>query len=140
MSRNVPFVITTFTTMDFMKRRLLKNKDTTELTTLENAVIGMGSALVGGIVTQPIDVVKTRMMTQAASTAVPYTSALDCVVTVLKTEGWTKLYAGFGQRSVYMCGLWGITFAMNGYMNQRFQQQQLEREEEKKKKSKGNKR
>lgn len=124
VSRNVPFVITTFTTMDFMKKRLLKDRDAAELTTIENLVVGMGSALVGGIVTQPIDVVKTRMMTQAASTAVPYASALDCIVTVAKEEGWRKLYSGFGQRSVYMCGLWGITFAMNGYMNQRLQQQQ----------------
>ena len=132
VSRNVPFVITTFTTMDFMKKKLLQqrnknsNSRATELTTVENLVIGMASALVGGVVTQPIDVVKTRMMTQAASKAVPYSSALDCVVTVLKTEGWQKLYAGFGQRSVYMCGLWGITFAMNGYMNQKLKEQEQE--------------
>jgi len=141
VSRNVPFVITTFTTMDFMKQRILTARrnnnrnnnemSTTELTALENLIIGTGSAFMGGIVTQPIDVVKTRMMTQAASTATPYTSALDCVVTVMKTEGWRKLYSGLGQRSVYMCGLWGITFAVNGYMNQRHMQQQKTSKEEK---------
>ncbi|CAB9508871.1 adenosylmethionine carrier 1, chloroplastic/mitochondrial [Seminavis robusta] len=142
VSRNVPFVITTFTTMDFMKRKLLhrhnnnhnnkKNKKKTHLTTAENLVIGMGSALVGGVVTQPIDVVKTRMMTQAASTAIPYTSALDCVVTIVKKEGFRKLYAGFGQRSVYMCGLWGITFAMNGYVNQKLAEQQQQQQKQQK--------
>ena len=154
VTRNVPFVITTFTTMDFMKERILArrrrrrrqqslgtttkrknsrtindndtdNNDKEQLTTLENFMIGIGSALVGGIVTQPVDVVKTRMMTQAASTAVPYTSALDCVGTILRTEGVLTLYSGFTQRAIYMGGLWGITFALNGYfLRQRQQQQQ----------------
>lgn len=131
VTRNVPFVITTFTTMDFLKARILARREINtnsksnssksaaatkeELTTLENFLIGIGSALVGGIITQPVDVVKTRMMTQAASTAVPYTSALDCLATVVRQEGIKTLYSGFGQRAIYMGGLWGITFALNGY-------------------------
>ena len=90
---------------------------------MENLAVGITSALIAGVVTQPIDVIKTRMMTQAASAATPYTSAVDCALTVVRTEGWRKLYSGFGQRSVYMCGLWGITFAMepimSKYLNER---------------------
>ena len=86
------------------------------LTPAENVGIGIASALIAGLVTQPIDVVKTRMMTQAASTAVPYTSALDCASSILRTEGWRKLYSGFKQRSIYMCGLWGITFGLEPLM------------------------
>jgi hypothetical protein len=52
------------------------------------------------------------MMTQAASNATPYTSALDCASSIIRTESWRKLYSGFGQRAVYMSGLWGITFAL----------------------------
>lgn len=120
VTRNVPFVITTFTAMDAMKKRIIKkrqgnSKGPVNLTTLENFVVGIGSALVGGIVTQPVDVVKTRMMTQAASTAQPYTSALDCLVTMARQEGPLALYSGFPQRAVYMGGLWGIIFALNGY-------------------------
>jgi len=79
----------------------------------------MMSALAAGIVTNPIDFVKTHMMTQAASSAVPYSSALDCVQTVLRIEGVGAFYSGFMQRSVYMCGLWGLTFAINGHLNKK---------------------
>ena len=126
MARNVPFVITTFTVNDYVKTRIMNKKRqqhgkkkaaTVGLSPLENLTIGISSAFLGGIVTNPIDVVKTRMMTQAASNAIPYTNAIDCFVTILKQEGWQKFYSGFKQRSVYMCGLWGITFALKGYMN-----------------------
>ena len=122
MMRNVPFVIITFTSMDILKRRRLANKSNkqqTELSIAENVMIGMSSALLAGIVTHPVDFIKTRMMTQAASDAVPYKNALDCIGTVLKTEGPLRFYSGFPQRSVYMCGLWGITFALNGKLNQK---------------------
>lgn len=130
MSRNVPFVIITFTTMDALKQqRLSKRLKTTKVTTqeqqrteqelsiVENVSIGMLSAFVAATVTNPVDVVKTRMMTQAASNSVPYSSAMDCFKTVLYIEGPATFYAGFKQRSVYMCGLWGITFALNGQFN-----------------------
>ncbi|KAL9191098.1 hypothetical protein ACHAXT_000804 [Thalassiosira profunda] len=121
MSRNVPFVVTTFTSRDVIRSKMLQYKqrrgdEEAWLTPAENVGIGIASALIAGLVTQPIDVVKTRMMTQAASTAVPYTSALDCASSILRTEGWRKLYSGFKQRSIYMCGLWGITFGLEPLM------------------------
>ena len=122
MARNVPFVMTTFTTMDLLKRyRLKRTQDKTNLSTVENVVIGISSALVAGLLTNPMDVVKTRMMTQAASTAVPYSSALDCLVTVVKTEGPLALLSGLKQRSVYMGLLWGMTFALNGAFHEKLQ-------------------
>ena len=128
MGRNVPFVMTTFTTMDLMKRYVLArtNKDKkdnlkTELTAVQNTVVGISSALVAGLLTQPVDVVKTRMMTQAASNAAPYSSAVNCFVTIVRTEGPMTLFSGLKQRSVYMGLLWGMTFALNG----RFQKQMM---------------
>lgn len=118
MARNVPFVMTTFTTMEFLKQRRLQQKpDRTDLNVLEHLSIGMTSALVAGLITQPIDVIKTRLMTQAASTAVPYKNAVDCFVQIIKTEGPLTLYAGMKQRATYMCLLWGITFTLNGKLH-----------------------
>jgi solute carrier family 25 S-adenosylmethionine transporter 26 len=116
MSRNVPFVMTTFMTMELLKNRRLKatNREGEELHLSESIVIGISSAMVGGLLTNPADVVKTRMMTQASSMQVPYKSALDCLSTIVKSEGPLTLYAGLRQRSVYMCSLWGMTFAING--------------------------
>jgi hypothetical protein len=65
----------------------------------------------------PFDVVKTRMMTQAAATgAAPYASVLDCVRTMAATEGLASFYQGLLQRSLYMGPLWAIQFAANGWI------------------------
>mmetsp|Transcript_35518 Transcript_35518/g.54617 ORF Transcript_35518/g.54617 Transcript_35518/m.54617 type:complete len:251 (+) Transcript_35518:689-1441(+) len=129
MARNVPFVMATFVAMDFMKRKRLESNggsssssgdytEKKELSLLENAAIGMSAALAAGLLTQPVDVVKTRMMTQAASNQIPYKSAFDCVGTIVKNEGFFTLYSGLKQRAVYMCGLWGITFSLNSKFQQ----------------------
>lgn len=138
VSRNVPFVVVTFSSRELVKEKILEWKmmkkrlrnsneenvgkktkekeegggEVVKFSALENLAIGITSALIAGVVTQPIDVVKTRIMTQAASNAVPYKNAIDCAFTILRTEGWRKLYSGFAQRSIYMCGLWGITFSL----------------------------
>ena len=118
MLRNVPFVAITFTTMHSIQRRLImRKKEEGSLTTLENIGVGMLSALIAGTITNPVDVVKTRMMTQAASNLAPYNSAIDCFLQISSKEGITAFYSGFRQRSIYMCGLWGITFGLNGYFN-----------------------
>jgi solute carrier family 25 S-adenosylmethionine transporter 26 len=137
--RNVPFVIITFTTMEYFKNHLIRRHNSEKCSTGtvdarrehkeklsigENVAIGMASALVAGIATNPVDVVKTRMMTQAASSAVPYKSALECVSAMLRNESPAAFYAGFPQRSVYMCGLWGITFAVNGWLHSRREDEQ----------------
>ena len=121
MARNVPFVMTCFTTMDMLESQLLRRRpEKKSLSTGETVAVGVAAAFVAGVITNPMDVIKTRLMTQAASTQVPYSSALDCLVTIVRTEGVGTLYAGFRQRSVYMCSLWGMTFALNGRFRQMF--------------------
>lgn len=129
VTRNVPFVVITFTSMDLLKRYRLKyktkqqqqedkgNGSTLKAPTLsvqDNLLIGIGSSLIGATCTHPADVIKTRMMTQAASKAIPYSSTIDCIQTILKTEGISPFYSGFLQRSLYMGPLWSIQFALNG--------------------------
>lgn len=119
VSRNVPFVIATFSSRELLQRKILEFKERNEetkgqlkLSPGDNLLIGISSALIAGLATQPIDVIKTRMMTQASSSSAPYKSALDCMSSIIRTESWRKLYSGFGQRAVYMGGLWGITFTL----------------------------
>lgn len=121
VARNVPFVVATFTANDLMKQRILERKrqegngsTSGELTIKENLVVGIGSALIGAVCTHPADVVKTRMMTQAASNAKPYTSTVDCIATIYRTEGSKAFFSGFIQRSMYMGPLWSLQFAING--------------------------
>lgn len=119
VTRNVPFVIATFSSRDMLQRKIIKYKESKEgfnghltLSSGDNLLVGITAALIATFFTQPIDVIKTRMMTQAASTAAPYTSAFDCASSIIRTESWRKLYSGFAFRAIYMSGLWGITFAL----------------------------
>lgn len=126
VARNVPFVVATFTAMDYMKRSALDFKrkhdenphgveaNDFSLTVFENLLIGISSSLMGATLTHPADVIKTRMMTQAASTALPYSSTIDCITTMWKNEGINAFYSGFAQRSAYMGPLWAMQFALNG--------------------------
>jgi len=120
VSRNVPFVAITFTSFAALQRRRLRQRGgdgPATLSTLESLAVGVASALIGGLCTQPIDVVKTRMMTQAAASgALPYANALDCVRTMVAQEGVGVFFAGIGQRSLYMGPLWAIQFALNSWM------------------------
>jgi solute carrier family 25 S-adenosylmethionine transporter 26 len=120
MARNIPFVMVCFTTNDFLKNKILsKRKNMGEesscaLSVPDNMIIGIVSALVGAVITHPADVIKTRMMTQGASAAIPYLSTMDCIQSILKTEGLASFYSGFVQRSLYMGPLWAIQFGLNG--------------------------
>lgn len=140
VARNVPFVVFTFTSMDYLQRWLLDEKkkrkrsnngdggdddSSISLTVAENLVIGISSSMIAASITHPADVIKTRMMTQASSAAVPYKSTVDCLQTIWKTEGWKSLYSGFPQRSVYMGPLWAIQFALNGKFHDAFRKQRV---------------
>lgn len=128
--RNIPFVVATFTSMDILKSYSLECKqkkrsnsrdsnsssqsNVETLDFFENMAIGICSSMIGATLTHPADVIKTRMMTQAASKAIPYTSTVDCIQTILREEGLKSFYSGFLQRSVYMGPLWAIQFGLNG--------------------------
>ena len=115
ISRNLPFVVVCFCSFDAFKARLLRDKpEGASLTTAESLLGGVSSALLGGLVTQPIDVIKTRLMTQAAVTGVtPYTGVVDCVRTMLATEGPGVFLAGLRPRMAYLGPLWALQFGLN---------------------------
>ncbi|KAI0567641.1 uncoupling protein 2-like isoform X1 [Gracilaria domingensis] len=66
----------------------------------------LGSACIAaavGMVTTPLDVVRTRVMAQKAnSVARVYSGALNCASKVMKTEGFVALFKGAVPRGVYM--------------------------------------
>ena len=80
---------------------------------LDDFLAGWLSGVAGLALTQPVDVVKTRMMTQAASTAAPYADAVDCVRTMARTEGLTAFYKGLPQRIAYAGPLWAMQLGLN---------------------------
>lgn len=113
VARNLPYVVTTFTCFNHWKGQELKKTESTSLDQKTSLRFGMGAALIGCLVTQPMDVIKTRMMTQAASNLVPYSSAVNCAVDIVKTEGVTAFLAGLPPRAAYLSPLWGAQFLLN---------------------------
>jgi solute carrier family 25 S-adenosylmethionine transporter 26 len=116
VSRNLPFIVICFCSFDAFQQRALRDRPAgASLTNAENYLYGVSSALIGGLCTQPIDVIKTRLMTQAAVPgAIPYNGVVDCVRTMLRTEGAGAFLAGIRPRMAYMGPLWALQFGLNG--------------------------
>mmetsp|Transcript_45005 Transcript_45005/g.113944 ORF Transcript_45005/g.113944 Transcript_45005/m.113944 type:complete len:258 (+) Transcript_45005:168-941(+) len=57
-----------------------------------------GSAALGAVLTQPFDVVKTRLQVLAAAPRGSQLTGLQVARQVLRTEGWRGFYAGTGAR------------------------------------------
>lgn len=113
VGRNLPYVVTTFTVFNHWKTQELKRTKSTSLETSTALKFGMGASLIGCLASHPFDVLKTRMMTQAASNLEPYSSALSCVKDIIKTEGFTSFLAGLAPRIAYISPMWGIQFLLN---------------------------
>jgi solute carrier family 25 S-adenosylmethionine transporter 26 len=121
-ARNIPFVVVTFTVYGALSAWRGETRSTAE-----SLGRGVTAALVAGFCTQPVDVVKTRMMTQAASSLPPYTSVGNCISTIARDEGLSTFYTGLPQRSIYMGPLWAIQFAGHDYLTKVFRRRNARR-------------
>jgi hypothetical protein len=57
------------------------------------------------VLTMPLDVVKTRLMTQSSTGQ--YKGLLDCLLTIAKDEGLLALFRGIGPRFLINLVRWG---------------------------------
>ncbi len=57
--------------------------------------------------TTPLDVLKTRLMTQGASGR--YKGIVDCTMQIVRTEGWSAFLAGWQPRLIWI-SLGGFVF------------------------------
>lgn len=73
----------------------------------EVSVIGAAAGGITGVVTTPLDVLKTRLMTQGA--AGKYKGVLDAAVGIVRNEGWGAMMAGWQPRLLWI-SLGGCVF------------------------------
>ncbi|XP_021758953.1 S-adenosylmethionine carrier 1, chloroplastic/mitochondrial-like isoform X2 [Chenopodium quinoa] len=78
-----------------------------ELNDPENAVIGAFAGALTGAITTPLDVIKTRLMTQGSANQ--YNGIVDCVKTIVREEGAPALLKGVGPRVLWI-GIGGSIF------------------------------
>lgn len=63
------------------------------LSPTRNIIAGSIGGMVGWIAGQPLDIVKVRLQTQSHTNPI-YKGPLDCLLKIIKTEGFTALYRG----------------------------------------------
>eukprot|EP00475_Leptophrys_vorax_P012275 TRINITY_DN18699_c0_g1_i2.p1 TRINITY_DN18699_c0_g1~~TRINITY_DN18699_c0_g1_i2.p1 ORF type:complete len:373 (-),score=31.20 TRINITY_DN18699_c0_g1_i2:238-1356(-) len=104
--RDLPFDAIQFAIYEQLKiyiKKLLKR----DLKGPEMAVVGAVSGAITGAVTTPLDVIKTRLMTQG--TTGQYKGIIDCVRKTAATEGTMALFNGIGPRVMWI-GIGGSIF------------------------------
>lgn len=73
----------------------------------ENAVIGAFAGALTGAITTPLDVIKTRLMTQGSANQ--YKGIANCVKTIVAEEGPSAFLKGIGPRVLWI-GIGGSIF------------------------------
>jgi len=98
--RDVPFTAVYWGLMEPIRKRLLPDADSRTLTdlVLANTVAGFSAGIFASVVTQPMDVVKTR--TQIAQKSGAPIRFLHLYSDIYKAEGIRGLFAGVGPRTL----------------------------------------
>lgn len=115
LARELPFDAAQFLLYEDLKARYRRRwKDGGALVLWENCALGSVAGAFGAAVTTPVDVVKTRLMTQLHAKSGPgpggrYAGVLDAAVRIVRDEGVAALFAGGVQRMAWI-GMGGAVF------------------------------
>ncbi|KAJ1977142.1 hypothetical protein H4R34_003698 [Dimargaris verticillata] len=85
-----------FATYDSLKNSLAQHTGRSVNHPLVHILSAMGAGATSSISTNPLWVIKTRLMTQNQTTAYRYTNTLHAFQSILQQEGWRGLYKGLG--------------------------------------------
>lgn len=107
--RDLPFDAIEFVSYEQMKRsyKAIVLKDSRELNPGEHSIFGAAAGAFTGLVTTPLDVLKTRLMIQGSSGQ--YKNVVDCAVQIAKQEGAAALLKGWQPRVIWI-GVGGSIF------------------------------
>eukprot|EP00002_Diphylleia_rotans_P004137 TRINITY_DN12992_c0_g1_i1.p1 TRINITY_DN12992_c0_g1~~TRINITY_DN12992_c0_g1_i1.p1 ORF type:complete len:278 (-),score=57.97 TRINITY_DN12992_c0_g1_i1:47-880(-) len=114
VAREIPFDAVEFLLYEKLKRYWAQ-KQGRSVTPQESSVMGCFAGGFAAAVTTPLDVVKTRLMTQSLSkdgTQRQYTGVLHALKTIYREEGLMSLFKGIGPRVAWISLGGGIFFGV----------------------------
>jgi solute carrier family 25 S-adenosylmethionine transporter 26 len=125
LARDVPFRVAQLTTFEVTKSLYLKAKkgrtgdDTSALSAVEAAVCGAAAGSFSAAITNPLDRIKTLMMTD--TTNAYGGSVVACASKILKDDGIGGLFAGVAPRVGYIAPSVCIFFVTYEFVQQKMQ-------------------
>ncbi|OVA06138.1 Mitochondrial substrate/solute carrier [Macleaya cordata] len=114
--RNLPAGVLSYSSFEYLKSAVLSRTGQDNLEPFQSVCCGALAGAISASVTTPLDVVKTRLMTQVQGetknkvSAVVYNGVSETVKQILKEEGWVGLTRGMGPRVIH-----SACFAALGY-------------------------
>ena len=107
--RDLPFDAIEFVTYEQLKKgyKTMVLKDSRDLNAGEHSLFGAGAGAATGLVTTPLDVLKTRLMIQGQNGK--YKNVFDCASKIVQEEGPAALFRGWQPRVIWI-GIGGSVF------------------------------
>ncbi|KAG5525227.1 hypothetical protein RHGRI_031787 [Rhododendron griersonianum] len=105
--RNLPAGVLSYSSFEYLKTAVLLRTKQAHLEPVQSVCCGALAGAISASLTTPLDVVKTRLMTQGHGEAVNKVAAAmvtgvsATVKQILKEEGWVGLTRGMGPRVLY---------------------------------------
>lgn len=105
--RNLPAGVLSYSSFEYLKSAVLRTKKGGNLEPIESICCGALAGAISASLTTPLDVIKTRLMTQVHGDAVnkvaaaTYSGVREMVEQILKEEGWIGFTRGMGPRVVH---------------------------------------
>lgn len=97
--RNLPAGVLSYSSFEYLKAAVLSKTDQTNLNPLQSVICGALAGATSATLTTPLDVVKTRLMTQIHRDTADGVSAT--VKQILRDEGWVGFTHGMGPRVIH---------------------------------------
>lgn len=105
--RNLPAGVLSYSSFEYLKATVLSKTKQAYLEPIQSVCCGALAGAISASITTPLDVVKTRLMTQVHGEAVNkvaaamYSGVTATVRQILKEEGWVGFTRGMGPRVVH---------------------------------------
>ncbi|PON76280.1 Mitochondrial carrier domain containing protein [Parasponia andersonii] len=105
--RNLPAGVLSYSSFEYLKAAVLSKTKQTHLEPFQSVFCGALAGAISASITTPLDVVKTRLMTQVQvdgankAAAAMYSGVSNTVKQILIEEGWVGLTRGMGPRVLH---------------------------------------